>query len=300
MCSGSRWSFEAWIQQALNQHVAHGGKIGVFIDALREELYNNVDRVQKADGLGSIVTDALCSTTLLSKQDWLMVAEFFDQHFSQTTVYRLARLFVDRPDLPLPESIITFNADTLFETMHVIFKKKKHNEGTSDWTDPPQTFSRLVRSSQDIWGHIPIYYLHGCLPPKSARHRSVKQNPENMIFPENSYIGIAGRVFTWSQNTFLHKAQTNTLCFVGLSMSDPNIRRWLAWAYESYIEDLRAGHNVKVQNVGGRHVWLRTKQGLTAEAIELYPFALRHLGVQICWLDDWKNVTNAFHSMLGA
>jgi hypothetical protein len=278
--------------------MAHGGEISAFIDALREELYKGIDRGQTADGLGSVVTDALCSTTSLSKQDWLKVTAFFDQHFSQTTVYRLARFFVDYSDLPLPESVITFNADTLFETIYVVFKKKKHNEGTSDWTDPPQTFSRVVRSSQDIWGHTPIYHLHGCLPPKSSRHRSVRQNPENMIFPENSYTGIADRVFTWSQNTFLHNALTNTLCFVGLSMSDPNIRRWLAWAYEMYIDDLRTGHDVKVQDLGGRHVWLQTKQGLTAESVELYPFALRHLGVQICWLDNWEQVTSAFHSML--
>jgi SIR2-like protein len=262
ICATSRWPLEAWIQQALNQHVARDGEINTFLDALREELYKTIDRIQTAERLTPVITDALCSTTSLSKQDWLNTAAFFDQHFGQTTAYRLARLFVDNADLPLPESVITFNADTLFETMYVLLKKKKINEATSDWIDPRQTFARVVRSSEDVWGHIPIYHLHGCLPPKSTRHSSVRQNPENMIFPENTYTGIARSVFTWSQNTFLHKVLTNTLCFVGLSMSDPNIRRWLAWAYEMYVEDLRTGHDVRVQDLGGRHVWLQSREGM--------------------------------------
>jgi hypothetical protein len=113
--------------------------------------------------------------------------------------------------LQLPESIFSFNADTLFETMFRTFKKVAYNSARSEWLDPPQTFSRVVRSSQDIWGHIPIYHLHGCLPPKSSRRTRINENSVGMIFPENSYTGLAGRVFTWAQNTFLNKSQTELL-----------------------------------------------------------------------------------------
>jgi hypothetical protein len=141
--------------------------------------------------------------------------------------------------------------------------------------------------------------LHGCLPPKSSRRKKIKENSEGMIFPENSYTGLAGRVFTWAQNTFLHKAQTNALCFVGMSMTDANIRRWLSWAFETYIEELRIAHAVKIEDIGGRHVWLQTKSQLSAEAIQMYPYALRHLGVQVCWLDNWDQIQSALKSLIG-
>jgi hypothetical protein len=296
---GSGWSLEAWIQQALNQHIARSGSVRDFTEILRAELYEELARKQTSEFSDPVFTDALCSTTSLSKTDWLNAAAFAHRHFGKTTAYRLARLFVDNPKLPLPESVITLNADTLFETIFSLLKKEKHNEGAPNWTDPPQLFSRRVRPSQDIYGHIPIYHLHGCLPPQSTRHKHVNENSENMIFPENSYTGLAGQVFTWTQNAFLHAAQTTTLCFIGMSMSDPNVRRWMSWAYGTYIEDLRVAHSVKIEELGGRHVWITTR-GKSPGAAKLYPFALRHLGVQICWLDSWDDITPAMISMLGS
>ena len=264
-----------------------------------EELYAKLMERQQSELSNNVFTDALCKTASLSKAEWIQATEFVHRHFAGTTAYKLARLFIDHLRLQLPESVITFNADTLFETIFVLLKKVKHNEGTSNWADPAQTFSRRVRPSQEIEGNVPIFHLHGCLPPTSSRHQSVNENAENMIFPENSYTGLAGRVFTWTQNAFLHKAQTNTLCFIGMSMADPNVRRWMSWAYGTYLEDLQAAHEVKINEVGGRHVWVTTRNKLLPEAQQLYPFALRHLGIQICWLEKWDDITDAMESMLG-
>jgi hypothetical protein len=296
----SGWSLEAWIQQALNQHIAKGGSSPEFVEVLRAELYSKLLARQAAELPNSVFTDALSRVASLSKADWLDAAKFAERNFGSTSAYKLASLFVDSSELPLPESVITFNADTLFETIFVLLKKISHNSGTSGWLDPPQAFSRRVRPSQDIEGHIPIYHLHGCLPPSSSRHKSVNENAENMIFPENSYTGLAGRVFTWTQNAFLHQAQTTTLCFVGMSMTDANVRRWMSWAYGTYIEDLKSAHAVETKDLGGRHVWITTRNKLSRHAQQLYPFALRHLGIQICWLDSWDELQPAMQSMLGA
>jgi hypothetical protein len=86
--------------------------------------------------------------------------------------------------------------------------------------------------------------------------------------------------------------------FEPAAMSDANIRRWLSWTFETYLEELRVSHSVKIEEIGGLHVWLQTKSKLATEAIEMYPYATRHLGVQICWLDNWDEIQNAMKSML--
>ncbi len=142
----SCWSLDAWIQYSYNAYRANGGNGQAdFISALRSELYRTIDDRQNADGLGTTATDAIGNLRGISRPAWEAVATFFDRHFSGTSAYRLANLLANDSSL-LPESVINFNADTVFETIFNIATKVRHNTAKVDtWLDPPQTFVRYVR-----------------------------------------------------------------------------------------------------------------------------------------------------------
>jgi hypothetical protein len=110
-------------------------------------------------------------------------------------------------------AVLNFNADIFFQSIVFVLKKKIHIEKTGKWEDVPETFSRVVRSS-DTGGHsrIPIYHLHGCMLPQSWARRGGADTPAGMIFPENSYANLAGRMFSWAQSLFLYHAQADNLC----------------------------------------------------------------------------------------
>lgn len=273
----SRWSLDAWLQQALNRYISNSKSPEEFSEQLGDDLYS--DFLAQADrvGLRAEAATLLNSPQRITKGKFDAVAEFLKDQFGDLTVYKLADLFTMIPSGSMPSAILNFNADTFFHSIFMVLKKKKHLSKTKKWEDPPDTFARVMRSSDGVGSRIPIYHLHGCILPGSPGHRKkMSDTPSAMVFPENSYTSLAGRMFSWSSSIFLYHAQADSLCFVGLSMADANIRRWLSWTFEGYSTDL--SQVARPADLSGRHLWITTRPRKTDDArTTLYPLALRHL-----------------------
>lgn len=105
------------------------------------------------------------------------------------------------------ESIITFNFDDLIEcalTNH-------HVEHCSIWMEG-QTHGIDA---------LPIYHVHGFLPNK----RDFEE--PNLVFSEEAYHSQFIDPYSWSNLIQLNTFSTNVCLFVGISLSDPNLRRLL-------------------------------------------------------------------------
>jgi hypothetical protein len=295
----SGWNLDAWIQEALNRHLSDGKSLEEFAEKLRELLYQDILDAAQKDGVRAEIATALNNPQRITKRKFDSVAAFLHAKFSDTTVYKLADILTDVDINVLPSAVLNFNADTFFEAISAILRKKKTLTATGKWEDPPQIYSRIVRSSDGVSTRVPIYHLHGCLQPVSPDKDKWSETPGAVVLPENSYTSIAGRMFTWAQSVFLYHAQAGNLCFVGLSMTDTNIRRWLSWTFEGYQTDLRAGASPK--ELSGRHLWLAAKPALRTKdpRTKLYPYAMRHLGVQVCWLSSWSQCDRVFKRLLG-
>jgi hypothetical protein len=297
LVKSSNWTLDAWIQQALNRHLADDKELKEFSEQLRYILYGTVLDLSDQHGLRDEIALALNDTQRITKEKFDDVLKFFEDNFRDTTVYKLADILTDLDPDDLPTAVLNFNADTFLETLLTLLTKKKKIRSTGVWYDPPEVYSRIVRSSDEVGSRIPIYHLHGCLPPRSPAGGLLSETPNGMIFPENSYSRLAGRMFSWAQSIFLYHAQAETLCFIGLSMADANIRRWLAWTFEGYTADLIDVTASK--DLSGKHVWLNTKVAGNGVQIDLYTYALRHLGVQVCWLPNWRSFDSVFKQLLG-
>ena len=105
-------------------------------------------------------------------------------------------------------SIITFNFDGLIEenlAKNNVKFKAIDNEG--------------IRNQAN---ELPIYHVHGYLP-RTGKISSAK----NIVFSEDSYHTQFIEPFSWSNLIQLNKLSQNTCLFIGLSLTDPNLRRLL-------------------------------------------------------------------------
>ncbi|MGG2199588.1 MULTISPECIES: TIR domain-containing protein [Paenibacillus] len=121
------------------------------------------------------------------------------------SIANLARPQRDRKPL---DSIITFNFDSLIEehlTNNNIKNKPIYCEGLKHNSD-----------------EIPIYHVHGYLPRSSPIPKD-----SNIVFSEDSYHSQFIEPFSWSNLIQLNKLNQNTCLLIGLSLTDPNLRRLL-------------------------------------------------------------------------
>lgn len=73
---------------------------------------------------------------------------------------------------------------------------------------------------------IPIYHVHGYLP-------QVGDIPEqDLVFTESAYHQVSSSAFHWSVRRMMQCLHGTSVLFVGLSMVDPNLRRFLDAAYD--------------------------------------------------------------------
>jgi hypothetical protein len=103
-------------------------------------------------------------------------------------------------------AIVNFNFDDLLE------QELKHR-GFS--------YVSVASPGRAPHGPVPIIHAHGCLPQNEPI-------PEGgIIFTERDYHALTEGVFHWALTEIVWNLRHRTVLFVGLSMSDPNLRRLL-------------------------------------------------------------------------
>ena len=105
------------------------------------------------------------------------------------------------------ESIITFNFDDLIE-------KALANHGidcASIWKE-----GQICRPDQ-----LPVFHVHGFLPNQE------ELDSPNLVFSEESYHSQFNDPYSWANLTQLNSFSTDVCLFIGISLSDPDLRRLL-------------------------------------------------------------------------
>ena len=131
---------------------------------------------------------------------------------SKPTTCDLLNAIVDlarpqRDGKPL-DSIVTFNFDGLIE----------ENLDVNNIRNRP-IYTEAIRHQSN---ELPVYHVHGFLP------RAGRVPPEaEVVFSEDAYHSQFIEPFSWSNLVQLTKLTQNTCLFIGLSLTDPNLRRLL-------------------------------------------------------------------------
>lgn len=133
--------------------------------------------------------------------------ETFNPHLETNIMKAIVELSRPKRSGKRLESIITFNFDDLIESA-----LSNHNiEHTPIWKEG-QTYGIDA---------LPIFHVHGFLP----NERDVEE--PNLVFSEEAYHSQFIDPYSWSNLIQLNLFSTNVCLFVGLSLSDPNLRRLL-------------------------------------------------------------------------
>lgn len=168
-------------------------------------------------------------------------------------------------------SVITYNYDDYLETT-----LEKNNI-------PVQTIGNGERLTA---GYFPIYHVHGFMPLD-------KNNPyiPNPVLTEESYHKLYQDAYQWSNVEQLHALNNSTCVFIGLSMTDPNIRRLMEISMMRNETDyIIAPHYVflkKEKFHDGKSTAIEDEENR-----EIIENMLHELGANVIWYDDHVDLPN--------
>lgn len=171
------------------------------------------------------------------------------------------------------DSIITFNFDALLEEnleKQNIAHRAIYGEG--------------VRNSPN---ELPVYHVHGFLPRKGPI-------PENMevVFSEDAYHNQFIDPFSWSNLIQLNKLGQNTCLFIGLSLTDPNLRRLLDVAIRKNPEKTLNHFIIKKTPSNTKSEATMDKLALLLEEQDA-----NELGLNVIWVDEFEEIPKLLNSI---
>jgi len=290
------FSYDSWIQACLNRHIADGFKIEKFHKILENEIYKDLFLQAEKDGIKSLLKEFLCNPKL-GKNHRKKIISFFERHYLNTTLMQIVDVLTNNPnDYKLPGSIISFNADTLLYSLLMVYNDEKYSSLKTIHAKEP--YKMMLKSYHDWGDKIPIFHLHGSLFPEVPVKKGKTQKQDgrdNLIFLESSYSKVAGSMFTWAQTNFLYYALNTKIIFLGLSMSDPNIRKWLNWTAENINADLSSYKKTDIKST--QHIWLKPRP-CNKNIQSFLQDSLAHLGVKMGWIDNYDQVKDSLLNIM--
>lgn len=109
------------------------------------------------------------------------------------------------------QGIITYNFDNLLEQEF----EKREKVKMKDFSAPIFYKNTVIPK-----GTLPIIHVHGIIPEKGNYGSEI-------ILSEDAYHGLYNNPYSWTNVVQLYALQNTTCFFIGLSMTDPSLRRLL-------------------------------------------------------------------------
>jgi hypothetical protein len=195
----------------------------------------------------------------------------------------LARLFAadQAATLRRIQRVITFNADDHLENE----ANRGHHPRRDPVLWPIARESGHPRASRGAGGKppIPVYHVHGFLPRAGAARRWLDA-PDTLVFTDAEYWATVASPLSFANRVVAQALHDSTCIFVGLSMSDVNLIRWLGVRYNAICDDKLSQAAIvrprrdtrttqsRTRAALARHFWIRTNaadpEGLVTQLLE--------------------------------
>ena len=171
------------------------------------------------------------------------------------------------------DSIVTFNFDGLIEenlSAANVLNRAIYTEAIKH--DPNE---------------LPVYHVHGYLP----RAGKIPDDTD-IVFSEDAYHSQFIDPFSWSNLIQLNKLTQNTCLFVGVSLTDPNLRRLLDVAWRKN-PDKSVSHYIvkKIPRFGAADDVLDDLARLLEEQ------DANALGINVIWVDNYDQIPDLIRSI---
>lgn len=182
-------------------------------------------------------------------------------------------------------SVVNYNFDDLLE-------KQLTKSGISH---------RSVYTETEVYDpdELPVYHVHGFLPENRSGYSSLEKS--TLVFSEEGYHHIYTNAYHWSNLVQLNCLRENNCLMIGLSMTDPNLRRLMdisarsleqnkhfAFMKRLAIDDFcydTAGTEKKaaIKNLEGAKKFLDTHHALNEDL-------MMELGVTVIWYEKYDEI----------
>lgn len=202
-------------------------------------------------------------------------------------IVSIANLCMPRRTGAKVRSVITYNFDDLIERQLASQSIRHHSiYADNDAYDPEE---------------LPIYHVHGFLPENAKKYEGLEKS--TLVFSEEGYHLIYTEAYHWSNLVQLSNLRQNNCIMIGLSMTDPNLRRLLdisarsldrpkhfAFMRRITIEgfayskpDVEKNHTQLIDNIKAAEQFLNRHHKLNEEI-------MKELGVSIIWFNDFDEI----------
>ena len=290
---GSKYSLDALIQASKNilnlpdeefSKILSEALYGGIKSKLDAEDYKVFAEVMSAPNPGSV-----------PPKNWAKFEIIVESHFASTSAYFLADFIVESISKGIhPDEIISFNAEPLLYqliNLKAWIKNKRSNAALKKIIDP------ITRSlSSRVKDRIAFHFCHGLLPiPEATIHRNEFSSVDKLVFSESDYLLVGANIFSWQSMVFTTASSQRRIFFIGLSLSDPNIRKWISWSIENRKKE--------IESIGGKfenatfHYWINANPR-NEKLKQWYESSVSHLGVRLIWIDDWGELDSLLKAML--
>ncbi|EPY7046944.1 SIR2 family protein [Klebsiella variicola] len=183
------------------------------------------------------------------------------------------------------KSVITYNFDDLLERQLIsnsILHRCIYTNNES--LDPDE---------------LPVYHVHGFLPEDRKHYDGLDKS--TLVFSEEGYHHIYSDSYHWSNLVQLNSFRENNCLMVGLSMTDPNLRRLLDISSKN-IE--RSKHFTFMKRISSSEFCYEENHGKKLKVIENIESAekflerhhtlneelMKELGVTIIWYEEYDDI----------
>lgn len=139
-------------------------------------------------------------------------------------------------------------------------------------------------------GELGIYHVHGFLPQDKDGYENLTKSL--LVFSEEGYHKLLLESYNWANISQLNFIINNTCVFIGLSMTDPNMRRLLEVAVQKRIEEdgmckhyaIISRFNIKdSEEVDAIKSFERVNESLQESFF-------RELGINVIWIDTFNEI----------
>jgi hypothetical protein len=286
------WSLDSILQGSLNYVQENGGNIDTFNELIQQKLYSKITNNAARFNLDSKLHRFISDPFQRNSSDIIEIYNFFNNEYGNSSLFQLSKFLIEsRENGNPPIAIITFNADVLLHSLLTLIQLKDTFDKTGK-TNSADFYYKAVHHIIESDGHkIPIFHVHGSIVPFSGK-RDARQN---LVFQETSYHEVSGSTHSWQQIIFQYYALRNRIIFIGLSMSDPNIRRWLAHVHSVLNKDIL--HLTGKEEKSASHIWI-TPKSISVTEQEFKKLGLYHLGVKVGEIENWTKLYSGLSNLI--
>lgn len=142
---------------------------------------------------------------------------------------------------------------------------------------------------------VGIYHVHGFLPKDKQIYKDLEKSL--LVFSEEGYHKLFLEPYNWANMIQLNYLINNTCIFIGLSMTDPNLRRLLEISAQKSVDiEKRAKHYAILKRMEFKENENFGRDDKIVKFEKIYEVLqeslFAELGLNIIWIDNFSEIPN--------